>query len=93
MVGDGLGPGDEGPSTEGQLLKSICNYRRLRLTEGKRSCQALFDLYSSFSTIGSRYHLSLAEMIEVARHLPNRGYADVNLTISHGPEVSVVSAA
>ena len=69
--------------SEGQLLRSICGHRRLRLTEGKRSCQALRELYPSFSTIGSRFHLGLAEMIEVAHQLPNKGYADVNLTISH----------
>ena len=48
-----------------QLLRSLCGYTRLRLTVGRRSCQALFDLYSSFSTIGSNYHLSLPEMIEL----------------------------
>ena len=31
-------------------------------------------------------------MIEVARQLPNRGYADVNLTISHAERRRINSA-
>ena len=58
--------------SESQLLKSICSYARLRLTTGQRSCSDLWDLYSSFSTIGSRYQYTLAEMVAVARQLPNR---------------------
>ena len=38
--------------SESLLLRSICGYRRLRLTEGKRSCGQLFSLYSSMSSHG-----------------------------------------
>ena len=56
--------------SETQLLRSMCSYRRLRLTEGKRSCRELWDLYSSMATTGWRYGQPLAEMIEAARALP-----------------------
>ena len=32
--------------SEGALLKGLCGYKRLRLTEGKRSCHKLFDFYA-----------------------------------------------
>ena len=40
--------------SESPLPRSICGYRRLRLTEGKRSCGDLFSIYSSFSAQGWR---------------------------------------
>ena len=76
--------------SDGSLLKGLCGYKRLRLTEGKRSCHKLFDFYASCSTIGDRYHLSLDRMLVEARTLfPNRGFADVNLVISHRRRVAI----
>ena len=77
--------------SEGQLLRSMCGYTRLRLTIGRRSCQAPFDFYSSFSTIGSNYHLNLQEMIQLVPKYPNR-YGDVNLVISHARRKKIIAA-
>ena len=74
-----------------QLLESVCGYRRLRLTEGRRSCGELWDLYSSFATTGWRCALELSAMIECARALPSRGLADVNLCTSHARRRKVVA--
>ena len=72
------------------MLKSICGNKRLRLTEGKRSFSRLFDFYSSCSTIGSRYHMSLEAMISEARLLfPKKGFGDVNLVISHRRRINI----
>ena len=76
--------------SETQLLRSMCGYRRLRLTEGKRSCSELWDLYSSMATTGWRIGQPLAEMIEAARALPRRGWADVNLVVSHARRRAVI---
>ena len=42
--------------SDGAMLKSLCGYKRLRLTEGKKSCTQLFGFYASCSTIGARFH-------------------------------------
>ena len=76
--------------SDGTLLKSICGYKRLRLVEGKRSCKKLFDFYASCSTIGSRIGLPLEEMLRDAREaFPTRGFADVNLVISHRRRLAI----
>ena len=50
----------------------------------------MFDFYASCSTIGDRYHLSLDRMLLEARAIfPNRGFADVNLVISHRRRVAI----
>ena len=70
--------------SESALLKCVCGSKRLRLTEGKRSCNELFEFYSSRSHIGWRFNHSLADQLAEARRLfPSKGYADVNLVISH----------
>ena len=53
--------------SESQLLRSICGYRRVRLTEGRRSCSQLWELYSSMATTGWRYGQPLEEMVAAAR--------------------------
>ena len=76
--------------SESQLLRSMCGYTRLRLTVGRRSCRELFDLYASFSTIGSQFHLSLQEMID---RVPKKNkYGDINLVISHACRKKIISA-
>ena len=72
------------------MLKGLCGYKRLRLTEGKRSCHKLIDFYASCSTIGSRFTLPLDEMIRHARDaFPGRGFADVNLVIRHRRRLAI----
>ena len=72
------------------MLKSICGYKRLRLTEGKRSCRELFDFYSSCSHSGWRYALPLEDLVnEARRRFPNKGFGDVNLVISHKRRVAI----
>ena len=76
--------------SHGTLLKSICGGNRLLLTEGKRSCQELFDFYSSCATSGSWFSLSLVEMVAEARKaFPSQGFADINLVISHKRRISI----
>ena len=76
--------------SQGTMLKSLCGNKRLRLTEGKRSGRVHVDFYASLSTIGWRCELPLTEMLAEARQaFANRGFADVNLVISHRQRVMI----
>ncbi|MDA8584301.1 AAA family ATPase [bacterium] len=76
--------------SDGTLLKGLCSYKRLRLTDGKLSCHALFDFYASCSTMGDRYHLPLDRMLAEARlKVTNKGFGDVNLVISHRRRIAI----
>ena len=52
---------------ETAMLKHLCGGNRLTLIEGKRSCQTLFDFYSSLARHGQRFNDSLESQIEAAR--------------------------
>ena len=55
--------------SDGVMLKSICGYKRLRLTEGKRSCRELFDFYSSCAHSGHRFKVPQADMTSETQRL------------------------
>ena len=59
-------------------------FKRLRLTQCRRSDQALFEWYVSLGPGGSRYELPLADILAEARlRFPARGTADHHLCLSH----------
>ena len=76
--------------SDGTLLKSICGYKRLRLTRGNIYCKTICGVYASCSTIGFKFELLLDYMLRHARETsPSRGFADVNLVLSHRRRLAI----
>ena len=65
------------------LLHTLCSGNRVTLTTCRRSDGELFAFYSSIIAGGSRYELTLPELVRQARATFTVGSARFNLCISH----------